>query len=190
MRILPPGATRDAAVLLQTRGIRAFGDGIVSVVLAVYLTAVGLSDARVGIIVAATLLGSAALTLAVGLRGNRIGRRRLLQLVSLLLIATGLGFAAATSFWPLMVVAIVGTLNPSGGDVSVFLADRAGAAPGDRTGRAAHGAVRPLQPRRRARRRGRRAVRGRAGVDRRPARRGIGDRAALDVPAVRRARAS
>ena len=52
MQFLPPGATRDAAVLLQTRGVRAFGDGIVSVVLAGYLAAVGLSDARIGIVVA------------------------------------------------------------------------------------------------------------------------------------------
>src|SRR5699024_6784950 len=86
MRILPPGATRDAAVLLQTRGVRAFGDGLVSVVLAGYLAAVGLSDARIGIVVATTLLGSAALTLGVGLRGHHVGRRRLLQLVSVLLI--------------------------------------------------------------------------------------------------------
>ena len=35
--------------------------------------------------------------------------------------ATGLGFAAAQDFWPLLVIAIVGTLNPSSGDVSVFL---------------------------------------------------------------------
>jgi predicted MFS family arabinose efflux permease len=34
---------------------------------------------------------------------------------------TGLGFAAAQGLWPLLVVAFVGTLNPSGGDVSVFL---------------------------------------------------------------------
>ena len=34
---------------------------------------------------------------------------------------TGLGFAAITSFWPLLVVAVVGTLNPSAGDVSAFL---------------------------------------------------------------------
>ncbi len=130
MRFLPPGATRDAAVLLQTRGVRAFGDGVVSVVLAAYLAAAGLSDARIGIVVAVTLLGSAALTLAVGLRGRRVGRRRLLQIVSLLLIATGLGFALATSFWPLLVVAFVGTLNPSGGDVSVFLPTEQALLPG------------------------------------------------------------
>jgi predicted MFS family arabinose efflux permease len=121
VRFLPPGAGHDAAVLIQTRGVRAFGDGVVSVVLAGYLAALGLSDARIGLIVAATLLGSAALTLGVGLKGNHVARRRLLQLVSLLMILTGLGFAAATSFWPLLVVAFVGTMNPSGGDVSVFL---------------------------------------------------------------------
>ena len=35
--------------------------------------------------------------------------------------ATGAGFAGLSSFWPLLVVAFVGTLNPSSGDVSVFL---------------------------------------------------------------------
>jgi len=35
--------------------------------------------------------------------------------------ATGLGLAGLSSFWPLLIVAFVGTLNPSAGDVSVFL---------------------------------------------------------------------
>ena len=120
-RILPPGATHDAAVLLETRGIRALGDGIVSVVLAAYLTALGLSETRIGIVIAVTLLGSAALTLAVGLRAHAYPRRKLLRLVSLLMIATGVGFALFTGFWPLALVGMIGTLNPSGGDVSVFL---------------------------------------------------------------------
>ncbi len=37
------------------------------------------------------------------------------------MILTGLGFAAFGDFWPLLVVAFIGTLNPSAGDVSVFL---------------------------------------------------------------------
>jgi MFS family permease len=121
VQLLPKGATPDAAVLLQTRGIRAFGDGLVSVVLSAYLLAVGLSSARIGIIVSVTLLGSAALTLAVGLRANAFPRRRLLQLVSVLMMATGIGFALFTGFWPLALVGMIGTLNPSSGDVSVFL---------------------------------------------------------------------
>ena len=47
---------------------------------------------------------------------------------------TGLAFAGLATFWPLLLVAFVGTLNPSSGDVSVFLplehARLAGAASG------------------------------------------------------------
>jgi MFS family permease len=120
-RLLPSGATRDAGLLLETRGIRGFGDGLVSVVLAAYLAVVGLSDIRIGIVVTLTLLGSAALTLVVGLRAHAYPRRRLLQLVAGLMVATGAGFAAFEGFWPLAAVGLIGTLNPSAGDVSVFL---------------------------------------------------------------------
>lgn len=120
-QVLPPGASRDAALLLETRGFRGFGDGLVSVLLAAHLTAVGLSDAQVGVVVTLTLLGSAALTLVVGLRAHAYSRRRLLQLVSVLVIATGVGFAVFDSFWPLAAVALIGTINPSSGDVGVFL---------------------------------------------------------------------
>jgi predicted MFS family arabinose efflux permease len=40
---------------------------------------------------------------------------------ALLMATTGLGFACIQAFWPLLLVAFVGTLNPSSGDVSVFL---------------------------------------------------------------------
>lgn len=119
--LITPGASADAALLLETRGVRAFGDGLVSIILVAYLATVGLSDTRIGLMVAITLLGSAGLTLVVGLWGYAYPRRRLLMLTSLLMIATGLGFAAFTAFWPLALVALVGTLNPSTGDVSVFL---------------------------------------------------------------------
>ena len=130
MRVLPVGAGHDAAVLLQTRGVRAFGDGIVSVVLVGYLATLGLSEAQIGIVIAATLLGSAALTLSLGLHGLRIPRRRLLQLVSVLMVLTGLGFAGAGGFWVLLAVAFFGTLNPSNGDVSVFLPTEQALLPG------------------------------------------------------------
>jgi predicted MFS family arabinose efflux permease len=67
------------------------------------------------------LLGSGLLTLLVGLRGYRYHYRTVLLAATLLMTATGIGFAAFTQFWPLLLIAIVGTLNPSSGDVSVFL---------------------------------------------------------------------
>ena len=107
--------------LLWVRGLRAFGDGYVSLVLPVYLLTLGLSPLDVGVIATATLLGSAALSLAVGLHAQRIGYRTLLLGAAALMAATGFSFAVLTDFWPLLIVAVVGTLNPSSGDVSVFL---------------------------------------------------------------------
>jgi len=111
----------DERKLLLTRGIRGLADGVVSVALATYLTHLGFGALAVGAIVTGTLLGSAAVTLAVGLLGYRLSRRRILLGASVLMVLTGVGFAGLTDFWPLMIVAVAGTLNPSAGDVSVFL---------------------------------------------------------------------
>ena len=119
--LLPPSATADARRLLIGRALRGFADGVVSVLLASYLSDLSFSPVAVGAIVTGTLLGSAGLTLAVGLAGYRLSRRRVLLGACVLMALTGLGFAGVTAFWPLLVIAVVGTLNPSAGDVSVFL---------------------------------------------------------------------
>src|SRR5262249_34655836 len=118
---LPAEATPDAVVLLQTRAVRAFGDGFVSILLPLHLTRLGFSTLQVGAVATATLLGSAVLTLLVGFVAHRLSRRVLLLRAAVLMIATGLAFAFVHDFWPLLVVAFVGTLNPSTGDVSIFL---------------------------------------------------------------------
>jgi MFS family permease len=120
-RWFPQSATADARRLLTTRALRGLADGAVSVLLPGYLTVIGFSPLRVGAIVFGTLLGSAALTLWVGLVTDRLGRRRVLLAACALMLLTGIGFATTSAFWPLFVVAVVGTLNPSAGDVSLFL---------------------------------------------------------------------
>lgn len=120
-RLLPPDTSPDARVLLLARATRAFGDGFVSILLPLHLTELGFGNIQIGAVVTATLLGSAALTLLVGFVANSMGRQALLIRASILMIATGLGFAFLHDFWPLLVVAFVGTLNPASGDVSVFL---------------------------------------------------------------------
>src|SRR3954447_15303767 len=113
LRVLPAGTSADAAVLLETRGIRAFGDGFVSVLLGPHLKQLGFSNTEIGLITTATLVGSAALTLLVGFVAYRTGRRALLLRVSVLMIATGIGFAFVRDLFALLVVAFVGTMNPS-----------------------------------------------------------------------------
>jgi MFS family permease len=107
--------------VLLARGLRAFGDGFVSLLLPVYLLDLGFTPFQVGVIATGTLLGSGALTLLVGRNAGRFRARTLLLAAAAAMAATGVAFASVTTFWPLLVVAVVGTLNPSSGDVSVFL---------------------------------------------------------------------
>jgi MFS family permease len=112
---------RAANLLLTAKALRGFADGFTALLLPVYLAGLGLSPFRIGAVATSALLGSAMLTLAVGLAGHRLSARRLLLASSLLMLATGMAFSQLHAFWPLVVVAFVGTLNPSGGDVSVFV---------------------------------------------------------------------
>jgi MFS family permease len=116
----PPGASRDTVHILAARGVRAFTDGYVALLLPYYLTLLGYSALQVGVIATATLLGSGILTLLVGIFAYRFRLHTLLSIACLLMLGTGAGFAAVTDFIPLLLIAVVGTLNPSGGDVSVF----------------------------------------------------------------------
>lgn len=119
--LLPPGASPDAGLILAARGIRAFTDGYVALLLPYYLTLLGYSAFEVGLIATATLLGSGVLTLLTGLFAYRFRLHAMLSAACLLMLGTGLGFAVVTAFWPLLLIAVIGTLNPSSGDVSVFL---------------------------------------------------------------------
>lgn len=109
------------SLLLTARSLRSFADGFVAVLLPAYLLALGHGQLEVGLLSTATLAGSALATLAVGRWGHRYAIRRLLLGAAVLMVTTGLGFASISSLWPLLVVAFMGPLNPSGGDVSVFL---------------------------------------------------------------------
>ena len=119
--ILPAGARPEARLLLAARGLRGIGDGLVSLLLPVYLLVLGYGPVETGMIATATLLGSALLSLLVGLQAHRASGRALLIGATILMVLTGIAFAVMDDFWPLLLVAFVGTLNPSSGDVSVFL---------------------------------------------------------------------
>jgi len=137
-----PPADRDPGVplILLARFLRGFADGFVSILLARYLSSLGFSPLQIGAVVTGSLIGSAALTLGVGLGAGRRQLRHLLLAAAALMAATGVSFALASAFGLVLAVGIIGTLNPTAGDVSVFLpteqaylAERTGAATRPRT---------------------------------------------------------
>ncbi len=115
----PDGA--PIAPLLVARGLRDFGDGFVAVLLPVYLLSIGLSPLQVGVVFSTALLGSSLLTLAIGIVGARHERRQLLLAAALMMAATGIAFSVTETYSVLLLVAFVGTINPSGGSVSIFV---------------------------------------------------------------------
>lgn len=119
--VLPPGIHAGVVPLLVGRALRGFCDGYIAVLLPAYLIGLGFEPLAVGLISSATLAGSALATVLIGLVGSRFPQRRMLILAAVLMAATGVAFASFSSLWPLLIVAFIGTLNPSSGDVSVFL---------------------------------------------------------------------
>jgi MFS family permease len=119
--LLSSGLPPDARRIVAARAIRGLADGCVSVLLPAHLLALGHGPEAVGWIASATLLGSALLTLAVGFGAARLPLRGALLAATVLMAATGVGFAGLRDLAPLLLVAFVGTLNPHAGDVSVFL---------------------------------------------------------------------
>jgi MFS family permease len=116
------GLTRDGRLLFATRIVRLFAYGFVSVVLVLYLVALGMSEARVGLLLSLTLLGDTAISLWLSTRADRLGRRRMLLVGAALMAAAGAVFASSDAFVVLLVAATIGVISPSGNEVGPFLA--------------------------------------------------------------------
>jgi len=119
---LPTAAPRDFALLFAARICRLFAYGFLAVILVLYLRALGYSEARVGVLLAFTLLGDAAVSLTLTTRADRLGRRRMLLVGAALMVLGGAGMAVLGNFWLLLLAAIVGVLSPSGNELGPFLA--------------------------------------------------------------------
>jgi MFS family permease len=115
-----PVLDRDASILFVARTVRSFGYGFLSVVLVLYLAALGLDDVRIGLILGLTLLGDAGISLLLTTRADSLGRRRVLILGSVLIALAGVALVATSDFWVLVVAGTLGVVSVSGGEVGPF----------------------------------------------------------------------
>jgi len=113
--------SRDAWLLFATRFVRLFAYGLVSVVLVLYLGAVGLNASRIGALLTLTLVGDVGVSLWLATAADRLGRRRVLLGGALLMAAAGLVFATSSEFWFLLLAATIGVISPNGNEVGPFL---------------------------------------------------------------------
>src|SRR5438067_543128 len=71
----------DGRLLLVTRTLRSFGYGYLTVVVALYLSQLGLSTLQIGFILTGALAGSAVMNVFWSLRADAFGRRRTVQVM-------------------------------------------------------------------------------------------------------------
>ncbi len=114
---MPP----DILCLYGARALRGFGDGFAIIILPVYLSAIGFSPQQIGIVASASLLGTAALTLITGFIAPRYELRNLFLAGAGLIVFTGLLFPAAQSIAPVLLIAFIGSINPSAGDLGMLI---------------------------------------------------------------------
>src|SRR6266851_2778627 len=113
--------SRDGWLLFVTRFARLFAYGSLSVVLVFYLIALGLTESQVGILLTLTLAGDVVVSLYLTTRADRIGRRRMLIVGSILMAAAGLVFACTSNLLFLVIAGTIGVISPSGNEVGPFL---------------------------------------------------------------------
>jgi MFS family permease len=114
-------AAPDILCLYGARALRGFGDGFAIIILPVYLSAIGFSAQQIGLVASASLLGTAALTLLTGFIAPRFQLRSLFLVGAGLIVITGLMFPAIESIAPILLVAFVGSINPSSGDLGMLV---------------------------------------------------------------------
>jgi MFS family permease len=116
-----PALSADGWLLFATCGVRSVAYGFLSVVLALYLAALGLEPTVIGAIFTAALAGGAVMTIALTAMADRIGRRRVLVVGALLMALAGAVFALTDVALLLGLAAVVGTISPSGKEVGPFV---------------------------------------------------------------------
>src|SRR5712671_4246515 len=118
---LSVGGRSDVFYLYAARAARGFGDGFAAIILPAYLLEIGFDAFQIGLVATAALLGSAVTTLAVGFLAPRYPLRTLLLACAALMVLTGVAIPGLQHLVFIAIVAFIGTMNPTTGDIGVHV---------------------------------------------------------------------
>lgn len=128
--ILMTHPARNLSLIWAAAWLRSFGIGLMGVVLGVFLYRQGFSSIAIGLVIAAGLAGSAAATVVVTLKADRLGRRRTLLVLALLTSVGAAPLIFHSSLVLLAALSFVGMLNGMGTDRSAAFALEQAVIPG------------------------------------------------------------
>lgn len=113
--------SKDGKLILGARIVRTFSYGFLSIILAIYLKLIGFGDIAIGLVLTATMVNSVFFNLLSSAYADKIGRKNILILYAVLMIASSVIFFVTDNYVALVIAALVGTINVTGSEVGAFL---------------------------------------------------------------------
>ncbi len=102
----------DTKLLCTQRFVRLFAYGGSTLVLALYLSALDISDPKIGLFMSSTLWGDVIISFFLTLFADRLGRKAILALGAALMTVSGIVFAISGNYLVLLAAAIFGVISP------------------------------------------------------------------------------
>lgn len=105
-------STLDTKFLCLQRFVRMFAYGGSTLILVLYLNALGINDSKVGLFMTMTIWGDVVISFFLTLFADALGRRIVLAVGGLLMTFSGIVFALSGNFWVLVIASIFGVISP------------------------------------------------------------------------------
>jgi MFS family permease len=102
----------DTKLLCAQRFFRLFAYGSSTLILVSYLSALDISKTKIGVFMTLTLIGDTVLSFIFTIFADALGRKAILLLGAVLMIAAGAIFALFGNYWVLLVAAVIGVISP------------------------------------------------------------------------------
>ena len=116
--LLPAWITRDAGLIIAARALHTFSQGLLAVMLVVYLRdQIGLAVLLVGLFFSLGFASTAAFSFLSTFVSERVGRRTLMVSYSLITLAGSIGLAVTSNPAALVVFGFIGSFNGAAGNV-------------------------------------------------------------------------
>lgn len=110
----------DIRILWASVFLRMASYGLTNQILALYLKKIKISEFEIGLFMTLTLVGDTVISYFLTWNADRIGRRKVMLIGSIMMLASGIVFTYSTNFYILLAAAIIGVISPSGDETGPF----------------------------------------------------------------------
>lgn len=110
----------DIRILWSSVFLRMASYGLTNQVLTLYLKSLNIDESNIGLFMTLTLIGDTLISYYLTWNADKIGRKLVMIIGTIMMILSGLVFYFASNFYILLIAAIFGVISPSGDETGPF----------------------------------------------------------------------